>query len=229
LVTVYALLLLHYTEKPRAGAEVSFLQRIGAVEPKKILCIEDDRETAALIVEELADRQFNAFATYDGHEGFIAILKEMPDLVLCDINMPVMTGFEVLERLTELAPRLGRIPFIFLTAMAGREDELRGRRLGADDYITKPIDFERLHMIINARLAGVARNEVWPKLVMLNDREIDTLTWVARGKTSAQIAEILKLSKRTVDFHLDNARVKLGAATRTQAAIKAAVGRLIEP
>ena len=208
---------------------MSFLQRIGAVEPKKILCIEDDRETAALIVEELADRRFNALAKYDGHEGFIAILKEMPDLVLCDINMPVMTGFEVLERLTGLAPRLGRIPFIFLTAMAGREDELRGRRLGADDYITKPIDFERLHMIINARLAGVARNEVWPKLVMLNDREIDTLTWVARGKTSVQIAEILELSKRTVDFHLDNARVKLGAATRTQAAIKAAVGRLIEP
>ncbi len=205
------------------------MQRIGAVESKKILCIEDDRETAALIVEELADRHFDALATYDGHEGFIAILKEMPDLVLCDINMPVMTGFQVLERLTELAPRLGRIPFIFLTAMAGREDELRGRRLGADDYITKPIDFERLHMIINARLAGVARNEVWPKLVMLNDREIDTLTWVARGKTSAQIAEILELSKRTVDFHLDNARVKLGAATRTQAAIKAAVGRLIEP
>jgi DNA-binding CsgD family transcriptional regulator len=52
---------------------------------------------------------------------------------------------------------------------------------------------------------------------------------VARGKTSLQIAKILDLSKRTIDFHLDNARVKLGAATRTQAAIKAAVGRLIEP
>jgi DNA-binding NarL/FixJ family response regulator len=204
-------------------------QRIRAVEPKRILCIEDDRETAALIVEELADRDFVPSAAYDGHQGFVAILKEVPDLVLCDINMPVMSGFDVLTRLTELAPRLGRIPFIFLTAMSAREDELRGRRLGADDYITKPIDFERLHMIINARLAGVARNEVWPKLVMLNDREIDTLTWVARGKTSAQIAEILDLSKRTIDFHLDNARVKLGAATRTQAAIKAAVGRLIEP
>jgi DNA-binding CsgD family transcriptional regulator len=64
---------------------------------------------------------------------------------------------------------------------------------------------------------------------MLNDREIEALTWVARGKTSIQIAEILELSKRTVDFHLNNARVKLGASTRTQAAIKAAVGRLIEP
>jgi DNA-binding CsgD family transcriptional regulator len=52
---------------------------------------------------------------------------------------------------------------------------------------------------------------------------------VARGNTSAQIAEIIGLTKRTVDFHLDNARQKLGAATRTEAAFKAAVGKLIEP
>jgi DNA-binding response OmpR family regulator len=196
---------------------------------KKILCIEDDRETAALVVEELADRGFEAIAAHDGHEGFVAVLKRMPDLVLCDVNMPIMSGFEVLERLIDIAPRLGRIPFVFLTAMTDRENELRGRRLGADDYVTKPIDFEMLYTIINARLAGVARNETWPKLILLNDREIETLTWVARGKTSLQIAKILDLSKRTIDFHLDNARVKLGAATRTQAAIKAAVGRLIEP
>jgi DNA-binding CsgD family transcriptional regulator len=55
------------------------------------------------------------------------------------------------------------------------------------------------------------------------------LTWVARGKTSGQIAETLRLTKRTIDFHLDNARMKLGAATRTEAAIKAAIGKLIEP
>jgi DNA-binding NarL/FixJ family response regulator len=196
---------------------------------KKILCIEDERETAALVVEELADRGFEAIAAHDGHEGFVAILKTMPDLVLCDVNMPIMSGFEVLERLIDIAPRLGRIPFVFLTAMTDRDNELRGRRLGADDYVTKPIDFEMLYTIINARLAGVARNETWPKLILLNDREIETLTWVARGKTSLQIAKILDLSKRTIDFHLDNAREKLGAATRTQAAIKAAVGRLIEP
>ena len=196
---------------------------------KKILCVEDSRETAGLIVEELADRGFEAFAAYDGHEGFVAILKHGPDLVLCDINMPIMSGFELLERLIDIAPRFGRIPFVFLTAMADRDSELRGRRLGADDYVTKPIDFEVLHTIINARLAGVARNETWPKLIVLNDSEIETLTWVARGKTSAQIAAMLDLSKRTVDFHLDNARVKLGATTRTHAAIKAAVGRLIEP
>ncbi len=196
---------------------------------RKILCIEDDRETAALIAEELTERGFDVQLAHDGREGFSAILKTMPDLVLSDISMPVMSGFELLERLTSLAPRFGTMPFVFLTALTDRNNELKGRQLGADDYVTKPIDFDVLETIIMARLAGVARNELWPKLVDLNDREVETLTWAARGKTSAEIAQILDLSKRTVDFHIDNARIKLGAATRVEAAIKAATGRLIEP
>ncbi len=196
---------------------------------KKILVIEDDRETAALIAEELVDRGFDVSVAHDGREGFAAILKAMPDLVLSDISMPMMSGFEILERLTALAPRFGNMPFIFLTALTDRDNELKGRQLGADDYVTKPIDFEMLDTIIAARLAGVARNELWPKLIELNDREVETLTWAARGKTSAEIAMILGLSKRTIDFHIDNARVKLGAATRVEAAIKAATGRLIDP
>jgi DNA-binding NarL/FixJ family response regulator len=196
---------------------------------KKILCIEDDREVAALIAEELADRDFEVDIAHDGQEGFVAILKDKPDLVLCDISMPTMSGFEVLERLTEIAPRLGHMPFVFLTALTDRDNELKGRQLGADDYVTKPIDFDVLTTIINARLAGVARTKLWPKLVNLNDREIEVLTWVARGKTSAEIARKLDVVKRTVDFHIDNARLKLGAATRTEAAIKAAAGGLIKP
>jgi DNA-binding response OmpR family regulator len=197
---------------------------------KKILCIEDDRETARLIAEELVDRGFEVIVAYDGQEGFTAILRTMPDLVLSDISMPALSGFEVLEKLTALAPRFGNVPFLFLTALTDRANELKGRQLGADDYVTKPIDFDVLFAIITARLARVARSEVGPKLVNnLNDREIETLTWAARGKTSAEIAQILGLSKRTVDFHIDNARDKLGVATRIQAAIKAATGRLIDP
>jgi DNA-binding response OmpR family regulator len=196
---------------------------------KKILCIEDDRETAALIAEELTDRGFEVRLAHDGREGLAAVLKDMPDLVLCDISMPIMSGFELLERLTALEPRFAKMPFIFLTALTDRDNELKGRQLGADDYVTKPIDFDRLDAIITARLAGVARNQLWSKQVDLNEREVETLTWAARGKTSAEIAQILGLSKRTVDFHIDNAREKLGAATRVEAAIKAATGRLIEP
>jgi len=120
------------------------------------------------------------------------------------------------------------MPFVFLTALTDRDNELKGRQLGADDYVTKPIDFDVLDTIITARLAGVARTMLWPKRVDLNDREIEVLTWVARGKTSVEIAQIVGLTKRTVDFHIDNARGKLGAATRTEAVIKAATGRLIE-
>jgi DNA-binding response OmpR family regulator len=196
---------------------------------KKILCIEDDRDTAALIAEELTDRGFEVVIAHEGHEGFISILKGIPDLVLCDVGLPQMSGFEVLERLNDLWPRLEKVPFVFLTALANRDDELRGWQLGADDYVTKPIDFDILESIINARLAGVARNEIWPRLTQLNDREAEILTWAARGKTSAQIAEILGLAKRTIDFHLDNAREKLGARTRTEAVVKAAIGRFIKP
>jgi DNA-binding NarL/FixJ family response regulator len=196
---------------------------------KKILCIEDDRETAALIAEELVDRGYDVTMVHDGREGLAAILRIMPDLVLSDISMPALSGFELLERLTALAPRFSHMPFVFLTALTDRDNELKGRQLGADDYVTKPIDFEVLATIIAARLAGVARTSRWPKTIALNDREVEVLTWVARGKTSNEIAKILGLTKRTVDFHTDNARTKLDAATRTEAVLKAATGRLIEP
>ncbi|HUD85719.1 MAG TPA: response regulator transcription factor [Xanthobacteraceae bacterium] len=197
--------------------------------PTKILCIEDDRETAALIAEELVDRGYDVTLAHDGREGLAAILRIMPDLVLSDISMPAMSGFELLESLTALAPRFSKMPFVFLTALTDRDNELKGRQLGADDYVTKPIDFDLLATIITARLAGVARTGLWPKTVALNEREVEVLTWAARGKTSAEIAKILDLTKRTVDFHIDNARAKLGASTRTEAVLKAATGRLIEP
>jgi DNA-binding response OmpR family regulator len=196
---------------------------------KRILCIEDDTETAALLSEELAERGFEVCLAHNGQEGFSAILRLAPDLILCDISMPVMTGFEVLERLIAVAPRFEQVPFVFLTALSDRDNELKGRRLGADDYVTKPIDFDMLTAIVTARLARVARSEIWPRSIALNEREIQTLTWAARGKTSAEIAQILVLSKRTVDFHIDNARAKLGTATRTEAVTKAVTGKLIEP
>jgi DNA-binding response OmpR family regulator len=197
---------------------------------KRILCIEDNRETATLIAEELIDRGFAVTLAHSGQDGLAAILREQPDLVLSDVSMPGMSGFEVLEHFVKLAPRFSNMPFIFLTALADRDSELRGRRLGADDYVTKPIDFDVLEAIIKTRLSRTVRGEIWPSgEVRLSDREIETLTWAARGKTSAEIAQIVGTTKRTVDFHIDNARSKLGVANRTEAVMKAARDRLIEP
>jgi DNA-binding NarL/FixJ family response regulator len=202
---------------------------VSPVGEKKILCIEDDAETAELLHEELSERGYDVRVVHRGRDGLAAILADPPDLVLCDLSMPAMSGFEVLERLTAIAPRFQDMPFVFLTALTDRDSELRGRRLGADDYITKPVDFEVLDSIVRARLAGVARMAVWPEQVELSARETEILSWSAKGKTRDEIAEIVDISRRTVEFHLENARIKLGVPTRIQAVVKAVAGRLIEP
>jgi len=200
-----------------------------AEERKRILCIEDDRETAQLLVEDLSERGFDVTAAHDGDAGIAAVLRDHPDLVLCDVNLPALSGFDVLDRLASLAPRFRDMPFLFLTALTDRDNELKGRTRGADDYIHKPVDFDLLAAIIARRLARAPRQEVWPRAIVLSEREIEVLTWSARGKTSDEISSILDLSKRTVDFHIDNARAKLGVATRIQAVVKALTGRMIEP
>src|SRR6202049_1388314 len=197
--------------------------------PDKNLRIEDGCDTARLIWEELVDRRFEVRVADTGREGLAAILKEPPDLVLSDVGMPGMSGFELLGTLTSMEPRVEGMPFVFLTALSDHDTELKGWQLGADDYLTKPVDYDVLAALITARLARGARSAVWPKQVGLREREVETLTWAARGKTFWEIGEILGLSKRTVEFHLENARRKLGVATRTQALIKAATGHLIQP
>jgi len=197
---------------------------------KRILCVEDDRETASLLAEELTDRGYDVALAHNGRAALECILNSPPQLVLADINMPRASGFELLEQLASTRLRLPHIPFVFLTALADRDSELRGWQLGADDYVTKPVDFEILSARIAARLARVAPAPgTTPPGVSLAEREVETLTWVARGKTSSEIGQILGIAKRTVDFHLDNARNKLGVVTRSQAVAKAASGRLITP
>ena len=196
---------------------------------KKILYVEDDPEIAALLAEDLTERGYSVRVAPDAQSGLWEILRDKPDMVLCDIHIPGPNGFELFKQLRSIGPQFDDVRFVLLTAQADRRTELEGRNMGADDYVTKPIDFEMLAEVIKARLGRVARTLVWSQGVKLNAREVETLTLAARGKTSTQIAELIGLSKRTVDFHLDNARVKLGSATRIEAAIKATMGLLIDP
>jgi len=118
---------------------------------QRVLCIEDDQECARLIAEELSDWGFEVRIAYNGEEGVAVIERQWPDLVLCDICMPGMSGYDVLKRSTALAPRFGKVPFVFLTALTERDKELKARQLGADGYITKPIDFDVLAAITTAQ------------------------------------------------------------------------------
>jgi len=190
-----------------------------------LLCIEDHAETRELLAEALSDRGFQVVTAVDGASGLEQLRQLRPDLVICDILMPGLSGFDVLEKLSERpGDELATIPFVFLTALDDRETILRGRRLGADDYVTKPVDFEILAEIIKRRLAPPGRTAPPPALT---PREREIMTWVARGKSSTDIAVLLGLSDRTVDFHVENVIRKMGVATRTQAAIQACLARMI--
>jgi len=168
--------------------------------PKKILCIEDDRETARLIANELSERGFYVVIAYSSRVGLAAILKRIPDLILCDVGLPEMSGFEILATINGSPLGFKRIPFIFLTGWTARHDELKGRSLGADDYVTKPIDFDILEEIIRARLMkGLVRHEMSP-------RPPKPFREARRGAFPGAIAprQILELTDApTVDWHLD--------------------------
>jgi len=114
-------------------------------------------------------------------------------------SQPVNSGHDERVARPKIVPGFGYMPFVFLTARTDRKKKLKARGLGTDDDVTKLVDFDVLIAIINARRAR-AVNERAPrdvtrvKPVKLNERELETLTWAARGKTSAQIAQILSLT-----------------------------------
>ncbi|PCI39174.1 MAG: hypothetical protein COB46_09515 [Rhodospirillaceae bacterium] len=110
----------------------------------KILCIEDEADIRMMLAEELEDEGYKVFVAENGREGLTSIQTVKPDIILCDINMPVMGGYDVLKELRSKHPAFADTPFIFLSAFADRKDIISGLELGADDYLTKPIDFEML-------------------------------------------------------------------------------------
>jgi DNA-binding response OmpR family regulator len=130
---------------------------------KTILFIEDDHETSTLITEELAERGFDVHVAFTGVDGFSAILTLQPDLVLSDICMHGGSGLDVLKWLAATTSGFRRVRFLFLTAMTDSDVEVEARRLGADGFVTKPVDFDLLAAAISACLGGNARSESLPK------------------------------------------------------------------
>jgi two-component system, LytTR family, response regulator len=118
----------------------------------KILVIEDEEGIREVLNDILTLSGYEVKTAVNGREGYEVILAEQPDLVLCDVNMPDLNGFDMLTALRQKME--GKIipPFIFLTAKVEPEDIKRGLKLGADDYITKPFDHKDVLEIIKFRL-----------------------------------------------------------------------------
>jgi DNA-binding NarL/FixJ family response regulator len=198
---------------------------------KKILVIEDEPEMRRNITALLRYNDYQPVAAENGVDGVEVARREKPDLILCDVMMPKMDGFGVLQALQKDAA-LARIPFIFLTAKGEKDDLRDGMNLGADDYLTKPVANADLIQAIETRLRRSeqhGKKEFTPDFssfepllkLGLTPRAAETLLWLAQGKTNSDIATILGITESTVKKHVQEIFEKVGVETRGAATVRA--------
>lgn len=126
-------------------------------EKAKILCVEDEDLLLQDLKEELEDENYEVWTAKNGHSALELLQNEKPDLIISDMMMPKMDGPTMLAQIREKRPNLNDVPVIFLTAKATRDDLVQGKRLGVDDYLTKPADYDLLLATVEANLGQVLR------------------------------------------------------------------------
>jgi CheY-like chemotaxis protein len=121
------------------------------MKPLTILVADDETNIVRIIEYELKKEGYHVLKAYNGKEGLEAVRKHQPHLILTDIMMPIMDGYE-LCRQVKGDPELKQIPFIFLTAKADEDSRIYGYSIGATKYLTKPVNKAELLKAINLRL-----------------------------------------------------------------------------
>ncbi|MBK6959629.1 MAG: response regulator transcription factor [Nitrosomonas sp.] len=185
-----------------------------------ILVIEDEKALRENISEIIAHYGFRVISTPTGEEGLTMALEYNPDIIICDIMLPGIDGFEVFARIKQL-PQLSSTAFIFLTAKSTRSDTRIGMNMGADDYLTKPFTKEELVNSIRARLEKLSKRNkhqlekdelieaTLEKMTSLTKAERKVLNAISEGYTTPQIAQKLFVSKKTIENHRVNISRKL--------------------
>ena len=140
---------------------------------KKVLLVEDDATVRENTAELLELASYDVVTAANGKVGVNEATKQLPDIIVCDIMMPELDGYGVLERLSkQKATRY--IPFIFLSAKTERKDIRKGMEMGADDYLTKPFEEHELINAIESRLAKVALQKENRETKTTIESEFDT-------------------------------------------------------
>ncbi|OEC33647.1 two component transcriptional regulator, LuxR family [Pseudomonas cuatrocienegasensis] len=208
----------------------------GPAERGVILIVDDTPDNLALLSDALDEVGYMVLVALDGLSALTRIQRRRPDLILLDAMMPGLDGFETCRRIKADASTAD-IPVLFMTALTDSEHVVEGFSAGGIDYVTKPINTEEVLARVashlrTARILQSARAASQPVALTLNDepayarlsarfqlteREVEVLRWVACGKTNRDIGDILGLSPRTVNKHLEHVFIKLGVETRTAA------------
>jgi DNA-binding response OmpR family regulator len=226
------------------------------VAQEKILVVEDDKDIVRLLKYNLEKEGYRVSAAADGEAGLTAARKERPELLILDVMIPKLDGFELLKMLR----RETRAPVLMLTARKEEVDRVLGLELGADDYVTKPFGVRELLARVKALLRRAAPVEaaasflraggiemdveryevrVRGKDVQLTSKEFEFLKVLlqagGRALSRDQILEkvwgydrSMEIDTRTVDQHVARLREKLGAESARVATVKN-VGYRIKP
>jgi len=184
---------------------------------QRILVVEDHKSMSRAIQGILESEGYTVFTATDGIEALEMMDEVRPDLILADIMMPRMDGYTLYEEIRACEEWIP-IPFIFLTAKSEREDRLRGKKMGAEDYVTKPFDAEELIVIVRSRL-GRARaiqkateasfEQLKQQIVTVLGHELRTPLTYVTGYTDLALEDVSSLSPQEVEEFLHG--IKAGA------------------
>ncbi len=162
----------------------------------RVLVIEDEEYLCDNVAAILQFEGFELITATDGMQGIALARRHLPDLIICDIMMPGMDGYQVLQTLRG-DPLTSTIPFIFLTAKTGREQLRQGMVLGADDYLTKPFQPEELIASVKARLERQRRFEEETRVAM---QEIQLgISLALPPELDAPLNNVLGIAGRLID------------------------------
>ncbi|MEM6424162.1 MAG: response regulator transcription factor [Cyanobacteria bacterium P01_H01_bin.119] len=202
---------------------------------KRILLVDDDITLRIALTRYLEGRGYRVMAAASGLEALALFEADPPDLVVSDIVMPEMNGFEFCQQLR--AQRVGQlVPFLFLSSRSQLDDRVQGHKIGADDYLVKPFHPKELVAKIEAQLersrrihAEIVRlvqnatadssggsSSSPPKPLPLTPAEEKVFWEVIQGLTNKQIGDRIFISPRTVQTHLSNILSKLSLDNRSQ-------------
>jgi DNA-binding response OmpR family regulator len=202
-----------------------------------VLVVDDAPDTLRMLCDALADEGYTVLVARDGEQALARLDVVSPDAILMDGVMPGLTGFETCQRIKNHAA-WSAIPVIFMTGLSETADVVAGFEAGGVDYVVKPVRIEEVLArlsthVRNARMAHDARRAIQQgqglndggstelnrlSEAALTPRETEVLSWLAKGKTNRDIADILGMSHRTVNKHLEHIFEKLGVETRAAAA-----------
>ncbi|MBO3700650.1 response regulator [Roseivirga sp. E12] len=204
-----------------------------SIDKPVLLITEDHPEMRAFIAKTLTP-YFSVLQAQNGIEALEILKVQSVDIIISDVMMPLMDGFELLEAIKK-DEKLHQISIVMLTARADQEDRLYALTLGIDDYLTKPFSaavfLARIKNILENRIkvirefkmmvesTSLVDNKNVSKLIdayHLSEREVEVMRLLAKRLTNAEIAEKLFVSTNTVKYHVKNLYSKLGVASRSQ-------------